>query len=218
MASHPRSVKTAGAAKSQIRISPDAQAVSAGLFCAKAGIFWHGGEGTSLGLVSRPEDRQLIEALLSSPDRKLRDLTRTVGLSDSIARQFAESALALRYGRPELAPIRAEQLLEIRRRESRGNAHPLRTASRRVCLARGIAAGQLATIPKVTVDSSIRDPVSGPPRPTPAAPHPAIQSSRPAWRCNHAPRRGSPPARTPTHHHTSTGPTSGSQDMPRGYP
>ena len=50
---------------------PDAQAVSAGLFCAKAGIFWHGGESISLGLVSRPQDRQLIEALLSSPGREV---------------------------------------------------------------------------------------------------------------------------------------------------
>jgi hypothetical protein len=64
---------------------PDAQAVSAGLFCAKAGIFWHGGESTSLGLVSRPQDRPLIEALMSSPDRKLWDFTLTAAETQAAA-------------------------------------------------------------------------------------------------------------------------------------
>src|SRR5208283_738314 len=45
---------------------------------------------------------------------------RSVGLSESIQRQFAEKALALRYDRPEMAPIRAEQLLEARRSEDAG--------------------------------------------------------------------------------------------------
>jgi hypothetical protein len=58
---------------------------------------------------------QILEQLPKLADRVAN--FRTVGLSDSIARQFAERALALRYDRPELAPIRAEQLLEIRRRE-----------------------------------------------------------------------------------------------------
>ena len=58
---------------------------------------------------------QILEQLPRLADRVAK--FRTVGLSDSIARQFAERALALRYDRPELAPIRAEQLLEIRRRE-----------------------------------------------------------------------------------------------------
>jgi len=46
---------------------------------------------------------------------------RAFGLSDSAARQFAEQALTLRYARPELAPIRAEQLLEPRRIDDAAN-------------------------------------------------------------------------------------------------
>jgi hypothetical protein len=46
---------------------------------------------------------------------------KSVALSDRIARQFAEKALALRYADPTLAPIRAEQLLEARRSEDAGN-------------------------------------------------------------------------------------------------
>jgi hypothetical protein len=65
----------------------DAQAVSAGLFYTKPGIFWHGGESISLGLVSRPEDRQLIEDLLCSPDRKLWDLTLTAAETQATAAQ-----------------------------------------------------------------------------------------------------------------------------------
>jgi hypothetical protein len=51
------------------------RAVSAGLFISQAGACWHGGESLSLDLTSRPQDRQLIEALLVSPDRRLWDLT-----------------------------------------------------------------------------------------------------------------------------------------------
>jgi hypothetical protein len=46
---------------------------------------------------------------------------RSVGLSDDVACQFATKALALRYDHPEMAPIRAEQLLEARRQEDAGN-------------------------------------------------------------------------------------------------
>ena len=46
---------------------------------------------------------------------------RSVGLSDSVARQFATQALALRYSDPALAPIRAEQLLDVRRSEDAGS-------------------------------------------------------------------------------------------------
>lgn len=42
---------------------------------------------------------------------------RSVSLTEGTARQFAAQALALRYARPELAPIRPEQLLEPRRSE-----------------------------------------------------------------------------------------------------
>lgn len=46
---------------------------------------------------------------------------RSVSLSDSVARQFAAQALALRYSDPALAPIRSEQLLEPRRYEDAGS-------------------------------------------------------------------------------------------------
>jgi len=46
---------------------------------------------------------------------------RSVGLSESVQRQFAEKALALRYSDLTLAPIRAEQLLQARRSEDAGN-------------------------------------------------------------------------------------------------
>jgi hypothetical protein len=46
---------------------------------------------------------------------------RSVSLSDSVARQFATQALALRYSDPALAPIRAEQLLDVRRSEDAGS-------------------------------------------------------------------------------------------------
>jgi hypothetical protein len=62
---------------------------------------------------------QILEQLPRLADRVAK--FRTVGLSDSIARQFAGRAIALRYDHPELAPIRAEQLLEIRRREDAGS-------------------------------------------------------------------------------------------------
>ena len=46
---------------------------------------------------------------------------RSFQLSGAVARQFATQALALRYDRPEMAPIRAEQLLDARRYEDAGN-------------------------------------------------------------------------------------------------
>ncbi len=46
---------------------------------------------------------------------------RSFQLSGAVARQFATQALALRYARPEMAPIRAEQLLDARRYEDAGN-------------------------------------------------------------------------------------------------
>ena len=46
---------------------------------------------------------------------------RSISLTNSAARLFAEQALALRYQDPTLAPIRAEQLLEPRRHEDAGS-------------------------------------------------------------------------------------------------
>ena len=46
---------------------------------------------------------------------------RSIGLSDAVARQFAEKALELRYPDPSMAPIRADQLLQARRSEDAGN-------------------------------------------------------------------------------------------------
>jgi len=45
---------------------------------------------------------------------------RNITLSDAAAREFATRALALRYTDPTTAPIRAEQLLDIRRHEDAG--------------------------------------------------------------------------------------------------
>ena len=39
-----------------------------------------------------------------------------------MAQDFAQKALALRYSDPALAPIRAEQLLDVRRGEDGGNS------------------------------------------------------------------------------------------------
>ena len=47
-------------------------------------------------------------------------LFRSISLTDSAARVFAEQALALRYLDPTTAPIRAEQLLDARRHEDAG--------------------------------------------------------------------------------------------------
>jgi len=52
----------------------DVEAVSAGFYCQEPDAFWCGGESESLNLKSRPEDRQLLQAFLSSPDRRLWDL------------------------------------------------------------------------------------------------------------------------------------------------
>ena len=61
---------------------------------------------------------QILEQLPKLADRVAK--FRSVGLSESIQKQFAEKALALRYDRPETAPIRADQLLEARRSEDSG--------------------------------------------------------------------------------------------------
>jgi len=53
----------------------DVPAVSAGFYCQEPDAFWSGGESDSLNLKSRPEDRQSLQAFLSSPDRRLWDLT-----------------------------------------------------------------------------------------------------------------------------------------------
>jgi len=53
----------------------DVEALSAGFYCQEPDAFWCGGESESLNLKSRPEDRQLLQTLLSSPDRRLWDLT-----------------------------------------------------------------------------------------------------------------------------------------------
>jgi len=53
----------------------DVQAVSAGFYCQEPDAFWSGGESDSLNLKSRPQDRQLLQTFLSSPDRRQWDLT-----------------------------------------------------------------------------------------------------------------------------------------------
>jgi len=53
----------------------DVQTVSAGFYCQEPDAFWCGGESESLNLKSRPEDRQLLQSFLSSPDRRQWDLT-----------------------------------------------------------------------------------------------------------------------------------------------
>ena len=55
--------------------APDAQAVSAGFYFDGANALWSGGESDSLNLKSRPQDRQLLQSLFSSPDRRQWDLT-----------------------------------------------------------------------------------------------------------------------------------------------
>jgi hypothetical protein len=62
------------------------QAISAGFFIDEADAFWHGGESTTLKLPSRPQDRQLIQAFLSSSDRRLWDLTITAAEAQAAAR------------------------------------------------------------------------------------------------------------------------------------
>jgi hypothetical protein len=52
----------------------DVEAVSAGFFFDHAGAFWAGGESESMSLKSRPQDGELIQAFLQSPDRKQWDL------------------------------------------------------------------------------------------------------------------------------------------------
>jgi hypothetical protein len=47
---------------------------------------------------------------------------RAFNLTDSVAQQFAEQALALRHDHPDMAPIRAEQLLGVRRGEGAGDS------------------------------------------------------------------------------------------------
>jgi hypothetical protein len=61
---------------------------------------------------------QILDQLPKLADRVAR--FKSIGLSADIQRQFAERALALRYDRPELAPINATQLLEARRSEDAG--------------------------------------------------------------------------------------------------
>jgi len=55
--------------------SPNVRVVSAGLYCDAPGAFWSGGQSDSLNFKSRPEDRQLLQALFHSPERRLWDLT-----------------------------------------------------------------------------------------------------------------------------------------------
>jgi len=54
------------------RDNPSVKAIAAGMFHAEP--WWHGGESLTLDLKSRPEDAQLIQALLQSADRRLWDL------------------------------------------------------------------------------------------------------------------------------------------------
>ena len=56
------------------RDNPAARAVSAGFFYEEPGAFWHGGESLTLGIQSRPQDAQHIQAMLKSADRRLWDL------------------------------------------------------------------------------------------------------------------------------------------------
>jgi len=56
------------------RDNPAVRAVSAGFFYEEPDAFWHGGESETLGLPSRPQDAQHIQAMLKSPDRRLWDL------------------------------------------------------------------------------------------------------------------------------------------------
>jgi len=53
----------------------DVQAVGAGFYISEREAFWCGGESDTLNLQSRAQDRELIRAFLSSPDRRLWDLT-----------------------------------------------------------------------------------------------------------------------------------------------
>jgi hypothetical protein len=53
----------------------EVQAVSAGFYCQEPDAFWSGGESDSLNLKSRPQDRELLQSFLSSPDRRQWDLT-----------------------------------------------------------------------------------------------------------------------------------------------
>jgi hypothetical protein len=47
---------------------------------------------------------------------------RAFNLADALAQDFAQKALALRYDHSDMAPIRAEQLLDVRRGEDAGNS------------------------------------------------------------------------------------------------
>jgi hypothetical protein len=72
------------------RECPELEAISAGFFIIEGGEVWVTGNSESLGLASRPEDRQAIEAFWESPDRQLWDLLR---LSEE-ARQAARQEMA----------------------------------------------------------------------------------------------------------------------------
>lgn len=55
--------------------NPDVQAVSAGFYCMEPDAFWCRGQSHALNLRARPEDRQLLQSFLSSPERRVWDLT-----------------------------------------------------------------------------------------------------------------------------------------------
>jgi hypothetical protein len=63
---------------------------------------------------------QILEQLPRLADR-VADF-RAFNLADAVAQEFAQKALALRYSDPALAPIRADQLLDVRRAEDAGNS------------------------------------------------------------------------------------------------
>jgi hypothetical protein len=59
---------------------PGVRAVSGGIVVNGGdGRLWVGGQSTTLGLRSRPQDRGLIEAFLSSEDRRVWDLAHLAG-------------------------------------------------------------------------------------------------------------------------------------------
>jgi hypothetical protein len=74
---------------------------------------------------------QILEQLPRMADR-VADF-RPFNLADAVAQDFAQKALALRYSDPALAPIRAEQLLDIRRGEDAGNSLWAVTNRARIC-------------------------------------------------------------------------------------
>ncbi len=63
---------------------------------------------------------QILEQLPRLADR-VADF-RGFNLADAVAQDFAQKALALRYDHPDMAPIRAEQLLNVRRGKTRATA------------------------------------------------------------------------------------------------